>query len=151
MVSELVLLGVQLGICAVLAAALLRFVPQNASRAWATGLLVFVQLGNLGPVIGVVVASISPPSIYLETEKNRLEFNRDRSGDVVGVRVNNPPPEFLTYLRLGERTWAIALATITLSLTALALWRRAVRAAPGTADPAAPDSVLRSGQGFDPT
>src|SRR5262249_57907679 len=108
----------------------------NASRAWATGLLVFVVLGNLGPVIGGVVASFSPPSIYLETEKNRLEFNRDRSGEVVGVRVNNPPPELLTYLKLGERTWAIALATITLTLTALVLWRRAARQTPAPADSA---------------
>jgi len=119
-------LAVQLAIGVVFAVALLRFVPQKASRAWATGLLVFVAVGNLGPVIGVVVASFSPPSIYLETDKNRLEFNRDQSGEVVGVRVNNPPPEFLTYLKLGERTWAIALATITLTLTALALWCRAV-------------------------
>ena len=119
-------LAVQLAIGVVFAVALLRFVPQKASRAWATGLLVFVAVGNLGPVIGVVVASFSPPSIYLEPDKNRLEFNRDQSGEVVGVRVNNPPPEFLTYLKLGERTWAIALATITLTLTALALWCRAV-------------------------
>ena len=133
MVGDLVWLAVQLAICVALAAALLRFVPQKASRAWATGLLVLVMLGNLGPVIGVVIASISPVRIYLETEKNGLEFNRDPSGEVVGVRVNNPPPEILTYLRLGERTWAIALATITLTLTALALWRRAAGEAPGVA------------------
>src|SRR5262249_31302956 len=125
------------------AVALPRFVRQNASGAGAIGLLVLVVLGTLGPVIGVVVASFSPPSIYLETEKNRLEFNRDQSGEVVGVRVNNPPPEFLTYLKLGERTWAIALATITLTLTALALWRRAAREAPGTANADVPGSVPR--------
>jgi hypothetical protein len=51
---------------------------------------------------------------------------------VVGVRVNKPPPEFLTYLKFGERTWAIALATIALTVTALVLWRRAVRETPGT-------------------
>ena len=146
-VGELVWLAVELAICVVLAAALLRFVPQKASRAWATGLLVFVVLGNLGPVIGVVVASFSPPSIYLQTEMNRLEFNRDRSGEIVGVRVNNPPPEFLPHLRLGERTWAVALATITLTLTALALWRRATRQVPGTADSAVPGSVPRSAAG----
>jgi hypothetical protein len=130
-VGELVGLAVQLAMCVALAAALLRLVPQRASRAWATSLLVLVALGNLGPVIGLVVASFRPPSIYLETDKNRLEFNRDVSGEVVGVRVNNPPPESLTYLHWGERTWALALATITLTLTALALWRRAVREAPG--------------------
>ena len=147
MVGELVWVAVELAICVVLAAALLHFVPRQASRAWATGLLVFVVLGNLGPVIGVVIASFSPPSIYLETEKNRLEFNRDRSGEIVGVRVNNPPPELLTYLRLGERTWAVALATITLTLTALVLWRRAAREAPGTADSGVPGSVPRSAAG----
>jgi hypothetical protein len=89
--GDMVWLAVQLAICVVFAAALLYFVPRKASRAWATGLLVFVVLGNLGPIIGVVVASFSPPSIYLETERDRLEFNRDRSGQVVGVQVNNPP------------------------------------------------------------
>ena len=145
--GELVWLAVQLAICVVLAVALLRFVPQKASRAWATGLLVFVALGNLGPVIGVVIASFSPPNIYLETEKNRLDFNRDRSGEIVGVRVNNPPPEFSTYLRSGERTWAVALATITLTTTALALWRRAAGEATGTADTEVPGSGPRSTAG----
>src|SRR5262249_18358173 len=129
------------------AVALPRFVRQNASGAGAIGLLVLVVLGTLGPVIGVIVASFSPPSIYLETEKNRLEFNRDRSGEIVGVRVNNPPPELLTYLRLGERTWAVALATITLTLTALVLWGRAAREAPGPGDSGGPGSVPRSAAG----
>jgi hypothetical protein len=35
------------------------------------------MLSNLEPLIGVVVAQFSPPSFYLETEKNGLEFNRD--------------------------------------------------------------------------
>lgn len=119
--------AVELAICVGVGAALLCFVPRRASRAWATGLLTFVILGNLGPVIGVVVAQFSPPSFYLETGKNRLEFHRDQAGEVVGVSVNNPPPECLTYLKFGERTWAAALATITLTLVALALWRRAAR------------------------
>jgi len=40
---------------------------------------VFVALGNLAPIIGVVVASFSPPRVYLQTEKDGLEFNRDES------------------------------------------------------------------------
>jgi len=146
--GELVGVAVQLAICVALGAVLLRFVPRRASRAWATGLLTFVMLGNLGPVIGVVVAQFSPPSFYLETEKNRLEFNRNQAGEVVGVMVNNPPPECLTYLKLGERTWAVALATLTLTLVALALWRRAGQEAPaaavGSADPAGPSSRPQS-------
>jgi hypothetical protein len=149
--GELVGLAVQLALCVALGAALLRFVPRKASRAWATGLLAFVMLCNLGPVIGVVVAYFSPPSLYLETEKNRLQFNRDQAGEVVGVRVNNPPPECLTYLKLGERTWAVALATITLTLAALGLWHRAAPAAPpaalGTAEPGGPGSRPRSAAG----
>ena len=145
--GDMVWLAVQLAICVVFAAALLYFVPRKASRAWATGLLVFVVLGNLGPIIGVVVASFSPPSIYLETERDRLEFNRDRSGQVVGVQVNNPPPEILTYLKWGEQTWAIALASIALTLTALVLWRRAAGEAPGTANADVAGPVPRSAAG----
>ena len=149
--GELVGVAVQLAICVALGAALLRFVPAKASRTWATGLLALGMLCNLGPVIGVVVAQFSPPSLYLETEKNRLEFNRDQAGEVVGVRVNNPPPECLTFLQLGERPWAIALATITLTLVALVLWRRADQPAPpaaaGTADFGGPGSRPRSAAG----
>jgi hypothetical protein len=150
MSGELGGVAVQLAICVALGAALLRFVPPKASRTWATGLLIFMMLGNLGPLIGVVVAQFSPPSFYLETEKNRLEFNRGPAGEVFGVRVNNPPPECLTYLKLGERTWAVALGNITLALVALALWRRAAReAAPaaGTAVPGGPGPRPRSAAG----
>ena len=137
--SELIGMAVQLAICAVIGAALLRFIPPKASRTWANGLLIVAMLANLEPVIGIVVAQFERPSFYLETEKNRLEFNRGPGGEVCGVTVNNPPPECLTYLKgPGERTWVIALATITLTLVALVLWRRAARQAPplaGTADP----------------
>jgi hypothetical protein len=146
--SQLGKLAVQLAICVALGAALLRIVPRKTSRVWATGLLIFVLLGNLGPLVGLVVAQFSPPSFYLETEKNRLEFNRDNAGEVVGVRVNNPPPECLTYLRLGESTWALALGTITLSLVALVFWRRATPGAPAAvprvSDPGIPESAPRS-------
>jgi hypothetical protein len=147
MSGELVGVAVELAICVALGAAILRFVPPKASRTWATGLLIFLMLGNLGPVIGVVIAQFSPPTFYLETEKNRLEFNRGAAGEVLGVRVNNPPPECLTYLKLGERTWAIALGNITLALAALALCRRAAREtapAADTADPGGPGSRPRS-------
>jgi hypothetical protein len=94
--DELVGFAVLLAICVALAAALLRFVPPKSSRTWATGLLVFVMFCNLGPVIGVVVAQFSPPCCYLETEKNRLEFNRDRgekcSGSVSTARRRSASP-----------------------------------------------------------
>jgi hypothetical protein len=146
--SELGKLAAQLALCAALGAALLRFVPRKNSRTWATGLLILVLLCNLGPLIGFVVAQFSPPSFYLETAKNRLEFNRDNAGEVVGVRVNNPPPECLTYLRLGESTWGLALGTIMVTLVALVFWRRASPEAPatvpGVSDPGSPGSVPRS-------
>src|SRR5260370_13090895 len=126
MAGDLVGLAVQLAICIARGVALLRFVPRNASRAWATGLLAFVVLCNLESVIGVVDASFSPPRFYLDPEKNQLEFNRDQAGEVVGVHVNNPPAECLTYLKLGSRTWALALGTITFTLVALVFWRRAL-------------------------
>jgi hypothetical protein len=137
--GELVWVAVQLAICVAFGAVVLRFVPPKASRTWANGLLIVAMLANLEPVIGVIVAQFERPSFYLETEKNRLEFNRGPGGEVFGVTVNNPPPECLTYLKgPGERTWVIALATITLTLVALVMWRRASREAPapvGTADP----------------
>lgn len=146
--GELLWLAVYLAGWVVLAAALLFLVPRRASRAWATGLLVFVALGNLAPIIGVVVASFSPPSFYLDTEKDGLEFHRNQAGEVVGVRVNNPPPEILTYLQSPtDRTWAIALATITLTLTALVLWRRAAREPPSTANADVASSGPRSAAG----
>ena len=146
--GELVWLAVYLAGWVVVSAALLFFVPRRATRAWATGLLVFVALGNLTPVIGVVVASFSPPRFYLQTEKDGLEFHRNQAGEVVGVRVNNPPPEILTYLHSpGDQTWALALGTITLTLTAVVLWRRAAWEAPGTANADAAGSVPRSDAG----
>jgi len=146
--GELVWLAMYLAGWVVLAAALLFFVPRRASRAWATGLLVFVALGNLAPIIGVVVASFSPPRVYLQTEKDGLEFNRDASGKVFGVWVNNPPPEILTYLQSPvDRTWANALATITLTLTALVLWRRVALGPPGMANADVADSPPRSAAG----
>ena len=146
--GELVWLAMYLAGWVVLAAALLFFVPRRASRAWATGLLVFVALGNLAPIIGGVVASFSPPRVYLQTEKDGLEFNRDESGKVFGVWVNHPPPEILTYLKSPvDRTWANALATITLTLTALGLWRRAALEPPGMANADVADSQPRSAAG----
>jgi hypothetical protein len=145
--SELGKLAVQLAVWVVLGAAFLRFSPRWSLRGTATGLLILVSLWNLGPLIGLVVAQLSPPSFYLETKKNGLEFNRDSAGEVVGVRVNNPPPESLTYLKLGESTWALALGTIALTLVALVLWRRATPQAPaevpGASDPGSPGSVPR--------
>jgi hypothetical protein len=146
--GELGWLAVYLAGWVVLATALLFFVPWRASRAWATGLLVFVALGHLAPIMGVVVASFSPPRIYLQTEKDGLEFNQDDSGKVFGVWVNNPPPEILTYLKSPvDRTWANALGTIALTLTALVLWRRAALERPCTSNADVAGSVPRSAAG----
>jgi hypothetical protein len=141
-------LAVTMAVWGILAAALLYFVPRRTSRAWATWLLGFVALGNLTPIIGVIGASFSPPKIYLQTEKDGLEFNRDESGKVYGVWVNNPPPEILTYLKgPSDRTWALALATIALTLTAIVLWRRAAWEPPGTANADVAGSAPRSAAG----
>lgn len=124
--NELGWLAVYLAGWVVLAAALLYFVPRGAARTWATALGVFVVLGNLTPIVGVVVATFSPPRVFLQTEKDGLEFVRDEMGQVQGVWVNNPPPEMLTYLRgPADRTWALALATICLTVTAIVLGLRA--------------------------
>jgi hypothetical protein len=144
--SELGKLAVQLAVCVALGAALLLVVPRKASRTWATGLLILALLFNLGPLIGLVVAQFSPPSFYLETQKNGLEFNRDNTGAVVGVRVKSPPPEALTYLQFGESTWALALGTITLTLVALVFWRRATPEAPA----AVPEVSEHGGPGSEP-
>jgi hypothetical protein len=57
--GELVWLAVYLAGFVAVVTALVFFVPRRASQAWAIGLLVFVALGNLAPIIGVVVASFS--------------------------------------------------------------------------------------------
>jgi hypothetical protein len=75
------------------AAALLSFVPRPASRTWAAGLLVFAVIWNLATVLVTVAAYFSPPSVYLDTEKNQLQFNRGEKGELFGVMVNNPPEE----------------------------------------------------------
>jgi hypothetical protein len=144
---ELLWVGLALVVAFVLGAALLRFVPRKTSRAWATGLMIVAMLNTVEPLIGVVIAQFSPPSFYLQTEKNRLEFNRDETGAVFGVTVNNPPPECLTYLQGNRATWQLALGTITLTLVALLLWlrvepREAVVAA-DHADQGAPSSQPR--------
>ena len=134
--TELLWVGLALVAAFALGAALLRFVPRKASRAWATGLLIVAMLNTIEPLIGVVVAQFSPPSFYLQTEKNRLEFHRSETGVVLGVTVKNPPPECLPYLQ-NRATWQLALGTITLTLVALLLWRRIEpREAVVAADPA---------------
>ena len=67
------------------ALALLWWVPRPASRNWAFGLLIVAVISNLGALIVTVVAYFSPPSVYLDTEKNQLQFHRGEKGELFGV------------------------------------------------------------------
>jgi hypothetical protein len=113
MVSDLI----GMAFLAIVVIALLRFVPRPASRTWAVGLLIFAVISNLSTLIVTIVAYYSPPSVYLDTEKNQLEFNRGEKGEVFGVRVNNPPEE----CRVTDKNRPLALAAGNLALAAVAL------------------------------
>jgi hypothetical protein len=110
------------------AVALLRFVPKSASRSWAVGLLAFGMIGNLSALIVTVVLSFSPPSLYLDTEKNQLQFNRGEKGELFGVVVNNPPKE----CRVTDKNQPLEVAAGNLALTAVALVFLRRTAAPAT-------------------
>ena len=99
------------------AVALLRLVPRPASRTWAVGLLIFAVISNLGALIVTVAAYFSPPSLYLDTEKNQLQFHRGEKGELFGVQVNNPPVE----CRVTDKNQPWSLAAGNLALTAVAL------------------------------
>ena len=67
---------IELAVLGLVAVTLLWLVPRPASRTWAAGLLVVAVICNLGTVIVTVAAYFSPPAIYLDTEKNQLQFHR---------------------------------------------------------------------------
>jgi hypothetical protein len=76
MVSNVI--GLAFGV--VVAAALLWFVPRSASRHWAVGLLIFGVVANLSALVVTLVAYFIPPSVYLDTDKSQLQFNRGEKG-----------------------------------------------------------------------
>ncbi len=123
MVSNLI----ELGFGAVVAVALLWLVPRSASRHWAVGLLIFGVVANLGALIVTVVAYFSPPTVYLDTEKNQLQFNRGEKGEVFGVRVNNPPEECRTTEK--NRPWDLAMGNLAIIAVALVFFQRTSGAA----------------------
>jgi hypothetical protein len=120
---------IELVFFALVAVAMLRLIPRPASRAWAIGLLVLALLSNLGVLIGAVAVSLSPPSLYLDTQKHQLHFNRGEQGELFGVQVNNPPEECRTFR--DDRPWSIAAGNLALVAVVLVLLRRAT----GGADP----------------
>jgi len=105
-----------------LAMVLLWLVPRSASRNWAVGLLAFGVIANLSAMIVTVVMYFSPPSVYLDTEKNQLQFNRGEKGELFGVMVKNPPAE----CRVDDknRPWTLAVGNLTIIAVALVFLRR---------------------------
>ena len=104
------------------AVTLLWLVPRPASRTWAAGLLVVAVIWNLGTVIVSVAAYFIPPAIYLDTEKNLLQFNRGEKGELFGVMVNNPPEECRATDK--NRPWSVATGNLVIAAVALVLLRR---------------------------
>jgi hypothetical protein len=125
LVGELIGLGGGLLLLTLVAVVLLRFVPRSASNAWAVGLLVFLLAANVGVVIEGVVALISPPTLYLDTQQNQLQFNRTPTGEVFGVRVNNPPADCRG---VRSRVWDLAAGNLVVASVALLFLRRALQA-----------------------
>jgi hypothetical protein len=115
--NEMLLDLIGLALAGVVAAALLWLVPRQASRTWAAGLLMFAVIANLGALIVTVAAYFDPPSVYLDTEKNQLQFNRGENGELHGVMVKNPPGE----CRVTEKNQPLSLAAGNLALAAVAL------------------------------
>jgi hypothetical protein len=118
---------IELAVATVVAVALLWFVSRSSSRSWAVGLLAFGVVANLSALVVAAVAHFSPPSVYLDTEKNQLEFNRGEKGEVFGVRVNNPPEECRTTDK--NRPWDLATGNLAIIALALVLLRRTSEAA----------------------
>src|SRR4051794_37551633 len=70
-----------------------------------------------------------PQSLYLETEKHQLQFNRGENVEVFGVQVNNPPAECRTFR--DERPWSLAAGNLALAAVILVFLRRAPTGTPG--------------------
>ena len=127
MVSNLI----ELAIGVVVAVALLWLVPRSASRSWAIGLLVCGVVANLSALIVTAIAYVSPPSVYLDTEKNQLQFHRGEKGELFGVMVNNPPEECRATDK--NRPWSVATGNLVVAAVALVLLRR-TSPAPGSGE-----------------
>jgi hypothetical protein len=104
------------------AMALLWLIPRSASRNWAVGLLVLGVVGNSSALLVTVIAYFSPPIVYLDTEKNQLQFNRGDKGELFGVQVNNPPVECQATDK--NRPWSLALGNLMITALALVFLRR---------------------------
>ena len=113
---------IELAFLGLVAATLLWLVPRPASRTWAAGLLVVAVICNLGTVIVTVAAYFSPPAIYLDTEKNQLQFHRGEKGELFGVMVNNPPEECRATDK--NRPWDVATGNLVIAAVVLVLLRR---------------------------
>ena len=113
---------IELAFLVLVAVTLLWLVPRPASRTWAAGLLVVAVICNLGTVIVTVAAYFSPPAIYLDTEKNQLQFHRGEKGELFGVMVNNPPEECRATDK--NRPWSVATGNLVIAAVVLVLLRR---------------------------
>jgi hypothetical protein len=60
--------------------------------------------------------------MYLDTEKNQLQFNRGENGELFGVRVDNPPEECRTTDK--NRPWDLAMGNLALIAVALVFLQR---------------------------
>jgi hypothetical protein len=116
-----------LAFAGLVAMALVWLVPISASRNWAVSLLAFGVIANLGAVFATAVMYFSPPSVYLDTEKNQLQFNRGEKGELFGVMVKRPPEE----CRVDDknRPWTLAVGNLTIIAVALVFLRRTPAAA----------------------
>jgi len=123
---------IELAFLGLVAVTLLWLVPRPASRTWAAGLLVVAVICNLGTVIVTVAAYFSPPAIYLDTEKNQLQFNRGEKGELFGVMVNNPPEECQATDK--NRPWSVATGNLVIAAVVLVLLRR-TSPPPGSGEP----------------
>ena len=122
---------IELAFLGLVAVTLLWLVPRPASRTWAAGLLVVAIICNLGTVIVTVAAYFSPPAIYLDTEKNQLQFHRGEKGELFGVMVNNPPEECRATDK--NHPWSVATGNLVIAAVVLVLLRR-TSPAPGSGE-----------------
>ncbi len=121
-----------------ISALLLRFVPQTAARNWIFGLLIFAVIWNFCVLVTSVGTYFIPQTIYLDTEKHQLHFNRGENGELFGVNVKNPPEEFRTFRN--DRPWSIAAGNLAIAVVALVFLRRTSAKAANGKSPEEPQS-----------
>jgi hypothetical protein len=141
---ELLRLIGRIAVYAGVVAVLLYVVPRRASRPLAIGLAGFLALSNLGFVVGGIMAIVSPYPGELETEKNQLEFHRGgANGEVRGVVVRNPPPQWSTAPRFAVPLAEVAAGNLLFGALIFVFLQRAGAKEPTT--PAAPESANSRG------